>query len=732
MLNTHQPPRNLRITSTRPERSIAQQLPWALPMARPPTMGFSLWSVASLLAVLPLGGYAQELPRDVSMTIDEVVVTARKREESAQDVPESLFVLGGEQMREGNIVDLNDVGLRISNINLNRRQDEAPNVTIRGVGSFGNVQGVGFYVDGAQAFTGLSTRLEDVERVEVLKGPQGTLYGGSNIAGVIRFIYNRPQDELNARFTGEFGEQDRLFGSAIVNSPLLAGKLNGRAVLYYEEDDGFTYSPTLRQSIDQKQEIGARLSLSATPTEDLNLLFALRLNSLESGGANIYYRTGGDNDYRTIFDYNDKNFIDQQLYAPYLELSYSLSDVAVTSITAYTNADRDFFYDHDFGPSPDFRTIGRSEDKTLSQEFRLASDEDGAFDWVLGLYGAWLKFDQDSTFNILNNLIYQNGDTSVFEASPTLQENELDQLAAFASASYRFSPKWELSLGLRVDNSKETIADLLTGLRGEKKGTEVMPKLSLAHDVTERIMAYGTYARGFEPGGVDFAAGTAVTSEPEYVDSIELGLKSSLLDGRLQLNAAAFLLKNKDRLFETIRLDPTLGVVEAVSNIGDSTNIGVELDAVARLTEHLTATVGAGWIDAEWDRALWFDPAVGTPVDFGGFKAPFVPAYSTTIGLDWRRPITAGIQIAARADASFVGRSYWDIPNRFQQRAYQIVNARLALVGSRWEIAVRADNLFDEKYNTEFYPDLYIGAFGEDLAARGQPRVLAMSFQVSL
>ena len=144
-----------------------------------------------------------------AQVLEEIVVQARKRAETLFDIPESIAVLSSEALQRAGVSGLDSLGRQTPNIILNRRQDNEPNVVIRGVGAFGNTQGVGFYIDDVQNFTDQSARIEDVERVEILKGPQGTIYGGSNIGGAVRYITRKPQPELSGEAHLQVGEIGR-------------------------------------------------------------------------------------------------------------------------------------------------------------------------------------------------------------------------------------------------------------------------------------------------------------------------------------------------------------------------------------------------------------------------------------------------------------------------------------------------------------------------------------------
>ena len=212
-----------------------------------------------------------------SDVVDEVLVTARKREESLLDIPESVQAIGGADIDRQNIKSLEDVGFLVPNLNLSTRADGFANVSIRGLGSFGNTQGVGFYLDDVQLFSDASSRFGDLERIEVLKGPQGTLYGGSNIGGAIKFVSARPDSSTSSkRVKALVGDQGIADGEISINSPM-ENDWAMRLFAFGSTNDGYLVNPNSARAnglaadndkdIGQSEESGLRISLAGPVNE---------------------------------------------------------------------------------------------------------------------------------------------------------------------------------------------------------------------------------------------------------------------------------------------------------------------------------------------------------------------------------------------------------------------------------------------------------------------------------
>jgi len=266
--------------------------------------------------------------------LEEVVVTARKREETIQSIPETVAALSRETIDEAHITRPDDIGILVSNLNIVTRADNTPDVVLRGVGSFGVIQGVGFYVDDVQQFEGQTIRPQDVERIEVLKGPQGTLFGGANIGGAIKYVSRAPTSSLTAEGQVEVGNLNSRTYEGIVSGPVVGDSLNARLSLFNTSDDGFIYDPSLRRTLGEMNERGGRMTLEYDRTP-LRVVFYLSGDILRGQSENLYFTPPNDHTYlRTVDDGTVPSF-DRRLYSPTLKIEADFSRMALTSLTSY-------------------------------------------------------------------------------------------------------------------------------------------------------------------------------------------------------------------------------------------------------------------------------------------------------------------------------------------------------------------------------------------------------------
>lgn len=396
----------------------------------------------------------------VSAHLEEVVVTARKREESIMEIPESVSSISGFEMEMANIDQINDIGARIPNLTLSTRADGYPNVTIRGVGSFGNTQGVGFFVDGVQVNTDASVKFGDVERMEVLKGPQGTLYGGSNVGGAIKLITKRPDlQEKDGYVTVIVGDQNTRNFQGSVNYPVIADRLAVRIFGYHEEDDGFlkasnsmrlngqsnTHIPLpgggttdafwpsndvcnapfatqdncdipnialkWRSHPNERDENGIRISVLAQVTDDIEFFGTARYNETDAGANNWRVE---DPEQLTFSHERDLTFagrLERETYAGTWEFNWETGPVLLTYLGSYTDFQRYETTDLDVSREVGFDLYRPEWTHFPTHEFRITSTMEGPLKWLVGAYTSKKKNDWDTFANFYNT-------TSVLTGAP--------------------------------------------------------------------------------------------------------------------------------------------------------------------------------------------------------------------------------------------------------------------------------------------------------------------------
>lgn len=756
-------------------------------MAKISRIGLTFGMLATVGLLIPAtAAMAQE---GAVAEIEEIVVTARKRAESLLEIPESVSVITGSVIDRQNIWGLEDVGFQVPNLNLSTRLDGFPNVSVRGLGAFGNTQGVGFYLDDVQLFSDASSRFGDLERIEVLKGPQGTLYGGSNIGGAIKFVSARPDPEaMFGRVKGVAGDQGVLDVEGSLNLPLGEGDWAMRVFGFWTTNDGYLHNPNPPrlngvagnndEDIGNTEESGVRVSLGGPLGDNLSAYISVRSNEYE-GPNNTWIREldEGNLEHPNVVPASFNPRHDRNTTSGMVELTWELDGYDITSVSSYTTTESFRFTDLD-QKEEYLLSLFRPEDMDVTtQELRFTSTDEGPFQWLGGLY--YSKYDEkmDSDLVWYNTIIYSGGEITgplgcaagtpqcsgvwagetVTEAEETGQVvltpfekriRDKSHLAAFINASYDMGD-WDWSFGLRADRWKNDTLRFSTNHTGSDSGTEILPRVSVTRWLSEDSMLYGTASRGYEPGGFNISEDVPDTLVPfgsEEATSFEGGWKGRLMDGRGTASVAAYFIDYDQRQIETQIPAANAGIVELINNVGDSKQFGVEAEVSVAVSEQLALSFSAGWIEAEWDSGtrvvVGGDPANPEYKDIGGDTPPVTPDFSWNVAADYSVPLANGMDFIASGQISHNGK-YTGL--RLSDPAgvsvvnpsFTLVGVQAGIAGENWELMLNVENLTDEDYYTDVqtFPDFFFLDGDADsiivIGTLGQPRLVTASFSYS-
>ena len=651
--------------------------------------------------------------------IEDIVVTGRKREERLQDVPESITAFTSQAIESAGIRNIRDVALNVPNFSItSAEQPGIVLINIRGVGQVRNGEPpVAVVVDGVQLnnVNQFSQDLFDIERIEVLKGPQGAVYGRNAIAGAINIITRQPTNEFEAMAEGTVGTGRDLRARAAVSGPIIEDKLLFRIAGAVRSFDGDIDNQTLKTEVNDEESNSVRLGLIAKPSERLTIDVHGSRTENHSGAAYFSFVPPGAK--RTdilpvIGDILGK--VDRHLYDASVKIDYAATDFTVTSVSAYTRTQ--FFLNEDFDFLPfDFlsATQGFKSD-AWSQELRLTSAP-GRFKWMFG--GYLLKTNQK-----LDSLLFARpGAGGVLFPFPipaptaiaaTRATDDNLAYAFFGQSSYRPVDKIEVSLGLRYDVDERKQTDRAqAGLPTYKKTFKsLQPKLTLTYELNDRVNLYTSAGKGFRTGGFNANARLTRTYKAERNTSYEIGFKTSFLDRRLTVNGAAFYTDVKNR---QVYLFDQLTASQVITNpIPKARIMGVELELAARPAAGLDISLSGGLLDTkitQYDTTAFASlPSAG---DFTGNSLPQVPHWSYSAAVQYKIPIGSGVEITPRLEANGKGGSfYWEVDNRDKRGAVHLVNARLSLKRGPLSLTAFVENLFDKVYLVDLVAQRFSGA----------------------
>lgn len=627
-------------------------------------------------------------------------------------------------------------------------------MTIRGISQVRNGEApVAVVVDGVLQINNrqLTQAMFDTQAIEVLRGPQGALYGRNAAGGAILITSNQPSDEFEGYVRGTIGTGNEYTIQAAVGGPLIEDKLKFRIAAKYQNIGGYLDNIQLNKKADGVEDLTLRAILEWNISENLTATMRGSMVRTEGGGLNYQYQPvvfdgdtcntsnpfGGpapdaDNVVRSLCS-NNLGFNQRDIDELSLKLVYDADGVTFTNILSYNRvmeygAGDQFPYTNEVDV---FGTFDGSQTQFVdidawSEEFRVASNTDEPLQWMFGAYYLETnRFISTTTGDDNRQGIDRIERLPKFDSltNPTLSfiadDNDNRAWALFGNASYDVSDDLEVAVALRYDEDKRVqdispfntaglpagcAENALANCRQEATYNKLQPKISVKYSLSEDANLYASYGEGFRSGqynqfGVGAAAagvgvaGVEDTVDAEITKTYEIGFKSELMGNRLRLNAAAFHTKTNPLYFVFI------GAVgaQALVNIDEVRLMGGEIEAVANVAEGLDLYASFGYTDSEILGNTLNPATVGN-------QAPYVAKTTLNLGAQYRADITEDLGLVARIDYERRGAQFWDPENSTARSALNLVNARVGVEGPDgvWSVTGSVRNLTDEAYNSEW------------------------------
>jgi outer membrane receptor protein involved in Fe transport len=675
-----------------------------------------------------------------AQAIEEIVVTADFRERSASEIPASITTLDADQVEQLSIQHFEELINVVPNLNWSGDGHRARYLQIRGVGELEQYQGapnpsVGFLIDDID-FSGIGTIATtfDIDRIEVLRGPQGTRYGANALAGLVYVQSAPPSAEREGRVQLTAGGDDALAGGIAVGGPLATDEsLLFRASAHHHRSNGFRDNRFLgSEDTDGRDETTLRGRLRWLPSDTLKVGVAGLYADIDNG----YDAFAIDNSFTMLSDKPGRDA--QRSIGGALRVEWSgLSWATLTSITAAADSDIDFDFDADWGNADswapityDFISLSDRARRTVSQEFRLASGDEGRIfgdttDWLAGIYLLDLADDLltlnrgeyfDPGIDFADSLVDSFG--SSYDAT---------NVAVFGQLDRDLGDAIRLSVGLRVERRTTDYEDT-GGLTAGPSETMSGGEITLSHDHSDELTSFLSLSRGYKAGG--FNLGIVPDDRREYdaesVWNLEAGIKSSLFDAAVALNVSAFYSRREDQQvrtsFQLIPGDPA-SFVFFTDNAARGRTLGLEAELRWAAHETLDVYANIGLLDAE------FEEFVTPQVDLGGRAQAHAPDYTLAAGASYRHP--SGV--FARLDVTARDAFYFDVSHDQRSQPYELVNGRVGYAAEDWSVQLWVRNLFDRYHAVRgFYFGNEPPDFPDKLYTRaGDPRQLGVTFDMS-
>ncbi len=745
-----------------------------------------LRGTCSLLALLAAqmagpGAAAQdqapsETPSRPLFELQEIVVTARRQSEDLQKTPVAVSAFDADHLYQNQVQNLGDLQSHVPNLSLHVGDASNAVIYLRGVGQIDSISfndpGVGVYLDDVYLGRAQGSFLDvlDPAQIEVLRGPQGTLYGRNTIGGAVKFTSVRPSNEVEGYADVTIGKYDRRDFKASISGPIVRDVLMAKVAFATLNRDGYTKNLFDGKDDNDKETIAWRGSLLFNPKEDLSFYFVV------DGSRDTPSRSRSPHRETPIFsvvsgafvpvisdpfvvdvNFNDRNKL--TTWGVALTAEYEVGRMTLKSISAYremrfrTHVDLDGTRDSSFG-------IYDFEDQNqFSQEVQLLYNAD-SWSLVAGLY--YFR-EKDLTFGgaVAPNFFVPIPGFGFFPF-PIVNAGERDQKntskAVFAQLDYDVTQDVGLTLGLRYTREKKVVASRgeeffgtgittaeemrqvfgmgvgfsPTGFTASESWGSLSPKISLDYQATEDVLLYVSASRGFKSGGFNGRlTDRAQPFDPERLWSYEAGLKSTLADNRVRVNMAAFYNDYKDFQLSRFSIDPdTGGFLSLFENAGKATIYGAELEMTALVSQGLTVNFNLGYLEGRYDEFVG---------DFGidvsdRRKLVNAPKWDGRAGFTYDHELGSLGTLSLSSAISFRSKTYLTVSSSevLAQDPYSLVDASLSYTSpdERWTVIVSGQNLTDKAYREHGF-DLSASP-GVELGYYGAPRTYGVNLRVRL
>ncbi|WP_170287441.1 TonB-dependent receptor [Halioglobus maricola] len=716
--------------------------------------GFTLGLMA--IGLLNAGGVATVSAQSSGATLEEVMVTAQRREQSVLDVPIAISAFSGNFLNETGIKDSMELEMVTPGLTYGRQLNGAVPF-IRGVGTqttaAGQDSSVASYIDDVYVSSSVGSvmRLANIERVEVLKGPQGTLFGRNATGGLMHLITKTPDHETQGTAELSYGNFDTLEARFYGTTGLSDNIAVDLSVLYHDQDEGWGENIPTGNDVNQGKETNIRNKWLITPGDNTDIVVSLSYADIESsfgtsmrldegalgvdgqlvfggllaqgvdpataaGIAASQATTAPDDYWDLTADIDPEANIEQTGIS--INIRHQFDDIELVSITAYNDITADQSFAQDGTPFPNLLPVLLDQfTETWTQEFRISSATDN-MDWIAGVYILDEEAGYDPT--IVGGEFIALGSGGLLTSTQDNNQQDTFSWAVFAQADYSFTERTTLTLGLRYTEDEREISGTSSGFQGdtpllvaqlddEETWDEITWRIALSYDFSDDTMSYISYNRGFKSGVFDMnvldpIGGSDNPVEPEILDAYEVGIKSEFMESRMRLSASAFYYE-----YDDLQVLVSVPGGTQLFNAAEATMYGAELELNALVTDNLTINAGLSYLDTEYDKfpegptltPTGFGGNIQSTADLQGNELPRSPEY--TFNLSAIYDVTTSIgRINASAHYYHSDSFYWESENRTEQDSYDLLNAQLTWYSNdeTYYVGAYGNNLADEEYGT--------------------------------
>lgn len=692
----------------------------------------------TLLFVLQLGLTMAQVkkvkPLDTAiLQLSPITITAEKRESMLQSTPLSVTAYGAKKLNNLKVWNLSDMGSLAPNVHVQMGGSDNPAFSVRGIvppagASFD--QPVAVYLDGVLQYDAANTlnQLYDVERVEVLRGPQGTLYGRNAMSGVINLVTRKPV--AGSGFSGfaeaSAGSQGMQRYVAGLQFPIFNNILTGSVSAFHNRSNGYFTNVYNNSDFDRNRHFGYNAKIRLLPNEAWDVILNVKQQLSDNHGVFPYIKYEGNTIAYKHVTYQDTSGRERRkFFNASLSLRHKAGQFETAFISAYQTSSRlvkDGSWDFDWTIA-DINSMrysdhpGENGSRTFSQEIRVnnPTNTDSKWNWTLGAFyfyherrevalvdagaDAALAGDAYAPYQLNTPLAYYNSG-----------------IAFFGQVIYSFNEKLKVTAGLRRDSEFKIMhtrtdmikagfpnLSLVEDTRKDGRYRAISPKINVSYQLLPSVLTYANYARGFRAGGLNnrTIVPAFFSYNPEFTSNWEIGLKSTFFSNRLTANFSVFYLDWRDMQIAVFLPGSTLDV--ALRNAGRAESKGLELELSAIPVKGLELQYSFGLTAGRYLKLDVPDPQTGLTVDRTGNRLIGQPGTTSTLVMNYTKAFSAKSRGMLQLEWSHLGTQYFDVANTIIQKSYSLFNVRAGLSYNRYDLAVWMRNIADKQYVSSIF-----------------------------
>lgn len=667
------------------------------------------------------------------LELKPITITAEKRESILQSTPLSVTAYGAKKLNDLKVWNLSDMGSLAPNVHVQMGGSDNPAFSVRGIvppagASFD--QPVAVYLDGVLQYDAANTlnQLYDVDRVEVLRGPQGTLYGRNAMSGVINLVTRKPApgSGFSGFAEGSVGSQGMQRYVAAMQFPILNHILTGSVSAFHNRSNGHFTNSYNNSHFDRNSHFGYNAKIRFVPNEKWDLILNFKQQLSDNHGVFPYIRYEGNSTGYKHFTHQDTSGRERrEFFNASLSLRHKSEKFETAFISAYQTSSRlikDGSWDFDWTVA-DINSMrysdhpGENGSRTFSQEIRVNNPDnpDSRWNWTFGAFYFYHERREVALFDAGADAALAGDAYAPYRLYTPLKYYN-SGIAFFGQVIYSINQKLKITAGLRHDSEfkimhtrtdmiKADFPDfaLVDNTRKDGKYRAISPKVNVSYQLLPSVLTYANFARGFRAGGLNnrTIVPAFFSYNPEFTSNWEIGLKSSFFGNRLTANFSAFYLDWRDMQIAVFLPGSTFDV--ALRNAGRAESKGLEMELSAIPLKGFELQYSFGLTAGRYLKLDVPDPQTGLTVDRKGNRLIGQPRTTSTLVMSYSKPISAKSRGMLQLEWSHLGMQYFDVANTIVQKSYSLVNIRAGLNYTRYDLAFWARNIANKQYISSIF-----------------------------